>query len=73
MMRSSNYFGLPVLIAIILQFFLGGILSFVWRLLNGKTILFTILSFPLIFITSWIFWLADLISLIVNGNIEWLI
>jgi hypothetical protein len=73
-MSNSNvkaFFGLPLIAAILLQFFFGGffnIFGTLYRFQKGK-ILMGLLS--LIFCL--LFWWIDMISLIVNKDLKWLV
>ena len=69
---NVNYFvKMHWLLAVIIHFFFGWILSFVWRLFNGKNIIWTILSLP--FLLGFVFWWVDLFSLVLNRKFEWLV
>ncbi|MDR3216377.1 MAG: hypothetical protein LBT55_03065 [Clostridiaceae bacterium] len=66
----GTYLGLGWIVSLILAIFFGWIFAFIHRLLNGK-IISAILALPFLF--GFIFWLVDIISLIVNRKIKWLL
>ena len=68
--KSGTYLGLglPLIVNLLLCFFLGWILTCVDRFLRGELILGIIAIF-----FGWIMWIIDFVSLIVNDNqIKWL-
>ena len=73
MAKSNSYLGadLPLVVNLVLCFFLGGILACVHRLLNGEIVL-GILALPFLF--GFVFWIIDFVSLIANKNkVIWLV
>ncbi|MCL2771197.1 MAG: hypothetical protein FWD89_02690 [Firmicutes bacterium] len=70
MAKKAN-FGLSFIVLLILQLIFGYIFSFVWRLVYGKNIIWTILSLP--FLLGFVFWWVDLLSLLVNKKYKWLV
>jgi len=67
--KMKTYFDLPWIAGLILHIFFGWIFSCVSRFLRGKFIS-AILALP--FLLGFVFWVVDLVSIIINKEIEWL-
>ena len=68
--KSNDYFGLPKIISVILALFLGGILGFIVRLTQGKTVAAIVrLIIAITGVGYVILNICDLVCIIMNGKI----
>ena len=68
--KSNDYFGLPKIISVILALFLGGILGFIVRLTQGKTVAAIVRLIIAITAVGYVILnICDLVCIIMNGKI----
>ena len=68
--KSNDYFGLPKIISVILALLLGGILGFIVRLTQGKTVAAIVrLIIAITGVGYVILNICDLVCIIMNGKI----
>ena len=68
--KSNDYFGLPKIISVISALFLGGILGFIVRLTQGKTVAAIVrLIIAITGVGYVILNICDLVCIIMNGKI----
>lgn len=68
--KSNDYFGLPKIISVILALFFGGILGFIVRLTQGKTVAAIVrLIIAITGVGYVILNICDLVCIIMNGKI----
>jgi len=71
--QDKAYFGLPWIVSIILAFFFGALLAPIVRFMRGNMLMGVIsLILLLTGFFAWVFWIVDLISIIVNKDVKWL-
>ena len=68
--KSNDYFGLPKILSVILALLFGGILGFIVRLTQGKTVAAIVRLFIAITGVGYVILnICDLVCIIMNGKI----
>lgn len=67
------YFGLDLIVSLILWFFLGWILGAIVAFQRGNMIWGILRILSVFVFLSWIFWILDLISFLMHKDLVWLV